>query len=354
MFSTDRNLLREDSAVAARIEAYATEFGAIDVIVLSRRNEKNGEARTLTLGGGSVQVYPTRSWHALCWGFDALWLAMRCQKPDVITSQDPFETGLIAWIVSLLRSAPLHMQIHTDMTSPSFRRRSFVNRTRLVIAAFVLRRACRIRVVLESIAEKLIKRGITAPITVLPIYVDTAKYEHIERLKHPRFKISLLAVGRLEKEKHIDRCIVALKAARDAGHDAGLTIVGSGREAAALRALMSRYHLDRYVEFAGWQDDVSPYLAQADLVLVPSEYEGYGMVIVEALAAGVPVLATDVGVAREAGAIVVAPQDFSTALMRWIKSGPRQATLMNQPYQDFNEFVARVTADIAECAQERI
>lgn len=87
----------------------------------------------------------------------------------------------------------------------------------------------------------------------------------------------------------------ALHAARKAGHDAGLTIVGKEAHGHCWKR-----------EFVGTASRVSSILwagraiplhilAQADVLLVPSRYEGYGLVIVEALAAGVPVIATDVG-----------------------------------------------------------
>jgi glycosyltransferase involved in cell wall biosynthesis len=57
------------------------------------------------------------------------------------------------------------------------------------------------------------------------------------------------------------------------------------------------------VEFPGWQDPLT-YLSRADLVLSTSREESYGASIIEALAAGVPVVAPNVGIAREAGAVI--------------------------------------------------
>jgi glycosyltransferase involved in cell wall biosynthesis len=182
---------------------------------------------------------------------------------------------------------------------------------------------------------------------VLPIYVDTQHLQHITRTKHPQFKIALLFVGRLEKEKRAERAIAALKAARDAGHDAGLTIVGSGSQLAHLQQTARTLGLERFVVFAGWNADVTPYFQTADVVLVPSDYEGYGMVIVEALSAGIPVIATDVGVAREAGAIVSTPAEFSKTVLRWIATGSRSATLATEAYATYDEYLARITNDIA-------
>jgi len=89
----------------------------------------------------------------------------------------------------------------------------------------------------------------------------------------------------------------------------------------------------------------------ADLLLVTSQYEGYGRQIIEALAARVPVLSTDVGVAREAGAIVATEQNFADSLKQWLTNGPRDASLKNYPYKNFEEYVEKYCADIEASAQ---
>ncbi|MDZ4226354.1 MAG: glycosyltransferase, partial [Patescibacteria group bacterium] len=121
--------------------------------------------------------------------------------------------------------------------------------------------------------------------------------------------------------------------------------LGNGSLEKQLRAEISRRNLDAYVELPGWQESLS-YMKVTDLLLATSYYEGYGRQIIEALAAGVPVLSTDVGVAREAGAIVTTEKDFVDALNKWFTNGPRTAELTNYPYQSFEEYVEKYCADI--------
>jgi glycosyltransferase involved in cell wall biosynthesis len=269
---------------------------------------------------------------------------------DVISAQDPFETGLLAFFFALVFDKRLHMQVHTDFFASGFLSAGMRHRLRRFVAPFILRRADRIRVVSESIKESIEKRiAPKAPTTVLPIFVDTTRLQNMRRTKHPQFKIALLAVSRLEKEKNIGLAIAALQFARGAGHDAGLTIVGSGSEEGRLKAQARSLGLERFVLFAG-EGDPAPHYASADALLVPSFYEGYGMVIIEALSAGIPVIATDVGIAREAGAIVSSTKDFSKTLIRWIESGPRQATLVSYPYSSFEEYVQRYCDDLSQTA----
>lgn len=336
---TDRKLFDEESATRTRHRIYAQKFDALDIVVFTRGNEKSVHSDALS-------IIPTNSISKLFYGIDALLCARKLPKPDVVTVQDPFETGLIGLIIARTFGVPLHVQVHTDFTSREFARSSFVNRLRARCAWFVLRRAARMRVILERTKEHLRAHGITRPITVLPIFVDISRFSNLQRLKHPRFKIALLAVGRLEPEKRLYMAIDALRAARGAGHDAGLTVVGSGKEEASLRTYARVRGLEHFVDFVGWQHDVTPYLSAADILLVPSRYEGYGLVIIEALAAGVPVLSTDVGVAREAGAMVTTSAAFAEELVKWIQGGPRRGELHAYPYESFDEYVRAYCNDL--------
>jgi glycosyltransferase involved in cell wall biosynthesis len=219
------------------------------------------------------------------------------------------------------------------------------------MAWYVLRRAARIRVILGRTADDITAAGIKAPITVLPIFVDIAKFGMIPRTKHPRWKIALLSVGRFEKEKHFEVSIRALAAARKAGHDVGLTLVGEGSLQQHYYRFAQRLRVADRVEMVGWQHSLTEYYSTADIVIVPSYYEGYGLAIVEALAAGIPVMSTDVGVAREAGAMVFNAREIPHALVRWIENGPRKGALATQPYQTFEEYVEKYCADIAATAR---
>lgn len=342
---TDRSIFDAGSAARVRQERYASALGNLDIIVFSRRGTLEA------FSGEHLSAAPTRSRLRILYPLDAWHIAKTLPKPEVITAQDPFETGLAALFIAWKLSVPLHVQVHTDFTSPSYRRHSLLNRIRYSAAWFVLRRAARVRVILARTKDDLEAKGIAAPITVLPIFVDTARFASVPREKHPRWKIDALYIGRLESEKNPCLALDCIAAARRAGHDIGLTIVGEGSEKESLARTAREMKLEARVEFMGERRDIRPYLAKADVVLVPSRYEGYGLVIVEALAAGVPVIATDVGIAREAGAIVAAARDFPDALVEWIANGPRNASLAAYPYASEEEYVRAWCADVQAAAK---
>ena len=105
-----------------------------------------------------------------------------------------------------------------------------------------------------------------------------------------------VCVGRLSWEKGQDRLLEAI--ARVPG--LSLTLVGEGTYRTELEHQVDRLGLSGRVNFAGWQDDPSPFVASAGLLVNPSRQEGLGLATVESLLAGTPVLATDVSGSREA------------------------------------------------------
>jgi alpha-1,6-mannosyltransferase len=111
----------------------------------------------------------------------------------------------------------------------------------------------------------------------------------------------ILWIGRFEKEKNPEEALRILTSVQGSGIDAGLVMLGEG--SLGQKLLMSGHNL-KSVSFKGWQDP-EYYMARADVVISTSLHESWGASIVEALAAGVPVVAPDVGIAKEAGAIVV-------------------------------------------------
>ena len=343
---TDRSILNPILESAKRQMAYGKNFEVLNIIVFTRDRHA-----PVTLSE-TVRVYPTSSSSRLLYGLDALRLAWRLPKPDIVTVQDPFETGLIGWIIARLRGAKLHVQVHTDLFAPAFRFSS-LNRLRYFVARFVLPRADRIRVNSNRIKEGIEKNKLSqAPISILPIYTDIEKFRsaHAGILagRFSRFKTRLLVVARLEKEKNVMLAIESF--AKVVSHDTCLIIVGDGSQRRALEKRAAQLGLSGRIFFEG-KTDPPPYYAVADLLLVPSLYEGYGNVIVEALAAGKPVLATDVGIALDAGAYVTEPAHFADALKEWIEKGDRVGVLKYQPYESFEEYVEKYAEDIKKTAQ---
>jgi glycosyltransferase involved in cell wall biosynthesis len=107
----------------------------------------------------------------------------------------------------------------------------------------------------------------------------------------------LLSVGRLSREKGHADLIRAYPQIRElaGASQLRLVLVGTGPERGPLEKLCRSLNLTDAVVFAGHQDDINPYYGIADVFLLPSVSEGCPNVLLEAMAAGVPVVATAVG-----------------------------------------------------------
>lgn len=110
-----------------------------------------------------------------------------------------------------------------------------------------------------------------------------------------RAPFTVVCVGRLSAEKGQRFLLEAFARARGRLARAALWLVGDGPDRADLEALARAAGLSDAVRFWGIQEDVRPFLAGADLFVLPSSYEAQGIALLEAMAAGLPVVATAVG-----------------------------------------------------------
>lgn len=135
-------------------------------------------------------------------------------------------------------------------------------------------------------ADAVLSRKITQYIR-LPVLNDA---QDPQALSHASGNV-ILAAGRLVKEKGFHVAIQALARLKD--KSARLVILGEGPLGGSLALLADRLGVGDRVDLVGYVPDISPWLAQARLLLLSSFYEGFGAVLVEALAAGRPVVSTD-------------------------------------------------------------
>lgn len=132
--------------------------------------------------------------------------------------------------------------------------------------------------------------------------------------------LNLIAVGRLVPQKNYELMLVAVSMLKEAGFR--LRIVGEGPDGPALREAARKLGLDDEVQFLGNSQEVPRLLAESDVFLMSSAWEGLPISLIEATLTGLPVLVTDVGgcaeVVQQVGnGLVVGSQDpvhFADAL----------------------------------------
>lgn len=134
-------------------------------------------------------------------------------------------------------------------------------------------------------------------LSLIPHGVDVGRFYPRNKV-HPAVsseKTSVLFVGRLASRKGVSRAIESMANLRD--YNIELLIAGSGRHEDRLKRLASNLKVTESVKFLGFvPDDELPLLySTADIFLFPSRYEGFGLVFLEAMACGTPVIGTPVG-----------------------------------------------------------
>lgn len=316
--SSDRKLFEEGSGVRQRTFEYGNLADELHVVVF---NVSKRDGFVTTEAGedyfkisDNVFVYPTNSKSRWFYVFDALRIAKEIiknrwqndTKNCIITSQDPFESGWIAGRIKKKFKLRLLVQIHTDFFSPFFRRESVINLVRFWLAKSVVADADSIRVVSRRIKQALHKLW-NVPrerIFVLPIYVDAEKIRQTPvnidlHQKYPQFDFICLMASRWTKEKNIPLAIKAFKKVLKEYPGAGLVIVGKGPEEKKILRKIRWSGMTKNIVTEGWSDDLISYYKSTDLFLLTSNYEGYGMSVVEAMAAGCPVIMTGVGLAGD-------------------------------------------------------
>jgi glycosyltransferase involved in cell wall biosynthesis len=102
-------------------------------------------------------------------------------------------------------------------------------------------------------------------------------------------------IGRMTAVKRTDDVLVAFKRLRDGGVDAALCMVGDGPDRGGLEQRAHDLGIVRDTLFLGYQEDVAPFYAAFDALVLPSSNEGTPVSVIEALGAGRPVVATRVG-----------------------------------------------------------
>ncbi|MCI0916087.1 glycosyltransferase [Pseudomonas stutzeri] len=151
----------------------------------------------------------------------------------------------------------------------------------------------------HNAARALEKAGAAPAGSIVPILngIDAERFKPYEKRKNDVFTI--IAVGRLEEVKDYPNLLGAISMLSDCYSDFKLRVVGDGSQRAQLEALADSLRLSGKVEWLGVRQDIPELLNRSDLFVLTSAWEGFGLVVAEAMACGLPVVATDCGGVKE-------------------------------------------------------
>jgi glycosyltransferase involved in cell wall biosynthesis len=241
-------------------------------------------------------------------------------RPDAVRAYDPALRGAIAVHWARRLGVPALVSIHADLDEQRHHERRLVHYARVPFERYTLKRATAVICVTHHVAGYARRHGALSPVVIYN-RVDTQQFAPRPESRHELgagSRLTILTVGRLVPPKFHECLIRAV-----ANLDVNLVIIGEGVQRRQLQMLAMQLRMSERVTFiaAVPHSEIPGHYAAADIFAIATHYEGFCIPVVEAMAAGLPVVASDIPPVRElvgnAGLLVENdPQAFSAALNR--------------------------------------
>jgi glycosyltransferase involved in cell wall biosynthesis len=223
--------------------------------------------------------------------FPAVLQAIRRLRPDVVHTHGA-ESNFHGLPAAFLARVPVRIGEEIGLPSLTLKAR--------LAFRLVYRFAQRVVAVSDMVADDMVRGGEVARDDVVVVeYPYRPLPPAPPRRRHDRTRLRCCAVNRLVEWKKVHEAIEALHVLAARGRPFDLWVIGDGPERAALEAMTADRNLGEYVTFFGFQDRPEDYLRECDVFLMPSANEGCSIALIEAMAMGMPVVATDVGIAPQ-------------------------------------------------------
>lgn len=206
-------------------------------------------------------------------------------KPDIIHAHD-FTASIFAVLVS--KKIPVISHLHNNV--PWMRDKNLKS----ILYWLILGKLTRIIMVSKSISEecwfgdRLIKRG---DVLGNPVDIKWIRKKKVDTEK----EYDLLFAGRFTKQKNPQEFIKIINRLIKKGITVKACMIGSGELEEECRVLISSYGLEKKIDMIGFVKEPFEYMSKSKILVMPSNWEGFGLVAVEAMALGVPVIANPVG-----------------------------------------------------------
>jgi len=226
-------------------------------------------------------------------------IARKLKKPSVITYHE-------TWIGEWVRNKG----IFTGVPGEIWERRVLSKRYSKIIS------------VSNFTKNALMKKGVNN-IVVIPNGVDLKKFEKIKAKK----QTTICCISRLTPQKKIDDLVRAVALVKKEISDVRCKIIGKGPELEKLKKLVKELKIEKNVEFLGFvekSDDVVKILKSSDIFCLPTILEGFGMVVIEAMASGVPYVCSDIEPLKEVtsngkGGLLFKAEDYVDLSVKIVK-----------------------------------
>ncbi|MFQ5560415.1 MAG: glycosyltransferase family 4 protein [Nitrospinota bacterium] len=255
-----------------------------------------------------LTLYPTRSAHraTFLWGtIKVLPRVLRGWKPDLITTQCPWEEGTLAFILSKVLKTSFLPQVHFDLFSESWKKEHWLNSFRRKVASFLICRSDGVRVVSKKVKKDIIEKLGVAPekIFVVPVGINFSPTDSLAEKEKFKSRISpalkknpvLLFVGRFYAPKNLTLWVEIASLVLKRIPKTKFVMAGDGDLFGAVKQMVRKRGLEKNFFFLGsvGHEQLPDVYAASDAFLLTSFYEGNPAVVKEALISGIPVVSTE-------------------------------------------------------------
>lgn len=238
--------------------------------------------------------------------FNFLWKLNKSKPATVIFNSAGLEIGFILAILTVVVNLFSKNKIffvnifHNALINPESSR--FMNKIRLKISNFIIASSTRFVTVSGGVLTEIHhlsysekqRKIITEKGSVIYNAAKQFDFDNCKPANYPFEGQVVLAVGRLCQQKSFDTLIKAHALLKNHNSDSiHLVIVGDGELKSSLQALSKELGTSDSVHFWGYDFNILMHYLSANVFVLSSQHEGFGLVLVEALSCGVPVISTD-------------------------------------------------------------
>jgi len=270
-----------------------------------------------------------------------LYKVLKKIKPDIVHchSTRPIFVGAVAARIAGIKN--ILTTVHNSYKLMAYDNNLNINYKLLLISKFIhvigFSLSKKIMVVSKKLSQEIenafgylpfLGRRILSKIKIIHPGINIEKFNKITNKSNNAIgsdnKLKVIGtVGRLDPIKGIKNLLLAAKDLYDKGYLFEVLIVGDGYSRNELLKLSDTLGIKKSVHFVGYKEEPAEFYNMMDIFVLPSLSEGFGMVNLEAMASGVPVISTDVGCASEAviylvNGIIIPPGDV-TSLVNALK-----------------------------------
>jgi glycosyltransferase involved in cell wall biosynthesis len=290
-------------------------FDEVHIISLSARNIEVDKVQEMA---GDARLYLHAVGRPSMFSFPLYFAKVRRLveqiKPDLIRAHGPWHTGSLAVYAGRALNIPTVVSIHSNRDEQRRCEPSLLLHMVRPLENYTLRNACVVICVSDYLHRYARKHGAERTYTVYnKVYCDRFEKRVESRCDGP---LNILSVMRLDRAKFPECLIDAV-----APLDMHLKLIGQGELEGPLRAQVAKLGLQDRVEFVRQvpNREIHKHYQEADIFVMATHYEGFCIPVLEAMAAGLPIVATDTGPIPEvlagAGKVVAKdPRSFSQAL----------------------------------------